>query len=94
MESINEKIKNLLVLAGDTSDEESQTALLMAQKMMLKHGINKDDINIEETSSNVVHESVLEGKYSNWVNELLGVIALIFDVNPITIQTGTLLLLC
>lgn len=39
-EKIIEKIKNLIQLANDNpSDEEGQTALLMAQKLMLKNNI-------------------------------------------------------
>ena len=40
-EKIIEKIKNLVKLAQDNpSDEEGQTALLMAQKLMLKHDVS------------------------------------------------------
>ena len=40
-EKIIKKIKNLMELAQDNpSDEEGQSALLMAQKLMLKHDIH------------------------------------------------------
>ena len=46
MESkIIEKVQNLLELAYDTpNDEEGQTALLMAQKLMVKHSLSMSDV--------------------------------------------------
>lgn len=45
-DKILEKIRNLLELAEDGgNDEESQTALLMAQKLMLKHKISQNELN-------------------------------------------------
>ena len=38
-QKILDKIRNLLTLAEDASDTEGQTALLMAQKLMLKYKI-------------------------------------------------------
>lgn len=47
-EKIIEKIKNLMELAQDNpSDEEGQTALLMAQKLMLKHDIHLSQVDDE-----------------------------------------------
>ena len=44
-EKIIKKIKNLMELAQDNhSDEEGQTALLMAQKLMLKHDIHLSQV--------------------------------------------------
>ena len=44
-DKIIEKIKNLMELAQDNpSDEEGQTALLMAQKLMLKHDIHLSQV--------------------------------------------------
>lgn len=46
MESkIIEKVQNLLELAYDApNDEEGQTALLMAQKLMVKHNLSMSDV--------------------------------------------------
>ena len=44
-DKILDKIRNLLELAEDGgNDEESQTALLMAQKLMLKHKVSQQDL--------------------------------------------------
>ncbi|WP_430510720.1 DUF2786 domain-containing protein [Gottfriedia solisilvae] len=75
METIEDKILKLLALANDSSDEESHTALLMAQKLMIKHDISIRDININEVNVSVTHEILLQGKFPNWVHELAGVIA-------------------
>lgn len=50
LDSILDKIKNLLELAADTPDDaEGQNAILLAQKLMLKH--NVDMSQIEELNS-------------------------------------------
>ena len=42
---IIEKIQNLLELAYDApNDEEGQTALLMAQRLMVKHNLSMNDL--------------------------------------------------
>ncbi|MCW1031095.1 DUF2786 domain-containing protein, partial [Streptococcus anginosus] len=44
------KIQNLLELAYDApNDEEGQTALLMAQKLMVKHNLSMNDITTTQT---------------------------------------------
>ena len=48
-EKIINKIKNLMELAQDNpSDEEGQSALLMAQKLMLKHDIHLSQVEVAE----------------------------------------------
>ena len=63
-EKLIEKIKNLIQLANDNpSDEESQTALLLAQKLMLKNNIalaeveQFDEPKKFETSSTIAKEA-------------------------------------
>ena len=55
MESkIIEKIQNLLELAYDApDDEEGQTALLMAQKLMVKHNLSMSDVTTVKTKNNI-----------------------------------------
>ena len=46
------KIQNLLELAYDApNDEEGQTALLMAQKLMVKHNLSMNDITTTQTKN-------------------------------------------
>lgn len=53
-EKIIKKIKNLLELAQDNpSDEEGQSALLMAQKLMLKHDIQLSQVEVPEEPEKV-----------------------------------------
>lgn len=63
-EKLIEKIKNLIQLANDNpSDEEGQTALLLAQKLMLKNNIalaeveQFDEPKKFETSSTIAKEA-------------------------------------
>lgn len=47
--AILKKVKGLLAIANDAgNDNESQSALLMAQRLMLKHGIGMKDLNEEK----------------------------------------------
>ena len=48
-DKIIEKIKNLMELAQDNpSDEEGQTALLMAQRLMLKHDVSLSQVELHQ----------------------------------------------
>lgn len=48
------KVQNLLELAYDApSDEEGQTALLMAQKLMVKHNLSISDIKTYQKNDNI-----------------------------------------
>ena len=72
------KIKNLMELAQDNpSDEEGQTALLMAQKLMLKHDINLAQVEVQEETKFETSTSL--GKSSRrilwWEKEIAVVIA-------------------
>lgn len=51
---IVQKIQNLLELAYDAPhDEEGQTALLMAQKLMFKHKLSMSDVTATKTKNNI-----------------------------------------
>ena len=72
------KIKNLMELAQDNqSDEEGQTAILMAQKLMLKHDINLAQVEVQEETKFETSASV--GKSSRrilwWEKDMAVVIA-------------------
>lgn len=48
------KVQNLLELAYDApNDEEGQTALLMAQKLMVKHNLSMSDIKASQKNDNI-----------------------------------------
>ncbi|UUX34513.1 DUF2786 domain-containing protein [Fundicoccus culcitae] len=68
---ILDKIKNLLSLAEDgNNDEESQTALLMAQKLMLKYRISQNEIN-EHGEQKIVVKSLSVYKRIYWWEKIL-----------------------
>ncbi|WFA76050.1 DUF2786 domain-containing protein [Streptococcus suis] len=77
MESkIIEKVQNLLELAYDApNDEEGQTALLMAQKLMVKHNLSIGDINSSRKNDNI-SEKVGHWEYRMvwWKEELAGIL--------------------
>lgn len=70
-DKILDKIRNLLSLAEDGgNDEESQTALLMAQKLMLKHKISQDELN-EGGRQEIVIKSLSVYKRLYWWEKIL-----------------------
>lgn len=70
-DKILEKIRNLLSLAEDGgNDEESQTALLMAQKLMLKHKISQNELN-EGGDQKIVIKSLSVYKRVYWWEKVL-----------------------
>lgn len=51
MEDVIRKIQKALALAHDKSSEkESQSAMLLAQRLMLKHNLSMSDISIQQTN--------------------------------------------
>ena len=51
---IIDKIQNLLELSYDApNDEEGQTALLMAQKLMVKHNLSMRDLAAAKPKNNI-----------------------------------------
>lgn len=68
-ESIIEKVRNLLNKneANGCTEAESQSAMLMAQKLMAKHGLDMADVDTEgEESKEVVHEGVTPIEKTIW----------------------------
>lgn len=80
-DKILQKIRNLLELAEDgQNDEESQTALLMAQKLMLKHKISQKEVNATESAEIVLKSLSVYKRIYWWEKSLATVIAQNFRV--------------
>lgn len=70
-DKILEKIRNLLELAEDGNrDEESQTALLMAQKLMLKYKISHNELS-QSSQPEIIIKSLSYYKRIYWWEKLL-----------------------
>ena len=70
------KIQNLLSLAEDGgNDEESQTALLMAQKLMLKHRISQDNLSDTNREEIVLKSLSIYKRLYWWEKSLVKIIA-------------------
>lgn len=75
-EKILEKIKNLLSLAEDgNNDEESQTALLMAQKLMLKYKISHQELSENDKNEIVIRSLSIYKRVYWWEKVLVQIIA-------------------
>lgn len=76
-ESILIKIKKALALANSGDTNESQTAMLMAQRLMAKHGIELSEVEeVEEQAKEVVDEQVTNrGRTPFWKKQLASVVA-------------------
>lgn len=75
-ESIKNKIQKLLTLAKDATDEESQTAMLHARKLMLKHNIQESElVSSFVHEKTVVNERVYRNKLIWWHLKLATIIA-------------------
>ncbi|MBF6625656.1 DUF2786 domain-containing protein [Aerococcaceae bacterium zg-BR9] len=73
-DKILDKIRNLLKLAEDgANDEESQTALIMAQKLMLKHKISQNELN-ESGQNEIVLKSLSVYKRLFWWEKILATV--------------------
>ncbi len=75
-ESIKTKIQKLLTLAKDATDEESQTAMLHARRLMLKHNIQESElVSSFVNDKTVVNERVYRNKLIWWHRKLAQIIA-------------------
>ncbi|UUD44608.1 DUF2786 domain-containing protein [Bacillus pumilus] len=82
-ESIIKKIKGLLAIADDSkNDEESQSAFLLAQKLMIKHDIQQSDVETtrDEKQEIIKGQAVAYKKLFWWERQLAGIIANNFRV--------------
>lgn len=75
-ETIKSKIQKLLTLAYDASDEESQTAMIHARRLMLKHNIVESEIlSFNTNQKNVSNERVYRNKLLWWHKKLAQIIS-------------------
>ncbi|MCM3273682.1 DUF2786 domain-containing protein [Paenibacillus elgii] len=77
MEDVLRKIKKALNLAHNNSNsEESQAALLLAQKLMLKHGLTASDIpNEKPKEKNVKRAHIRSSRIEWWYTKLSIIVA-------------------
>lgn len=67
------RVKSLLKLAEDNSNmEESQSAFMQAQQMMLKHGVDIDELEVEDKTKDILTKSATEYKRLWWWERTLG----------------------
>lgn len=73
---IIEKIQNLLELAYDApNDEEGQTALLMAQRLMVKHNLSMNDLTNSKTQKDIGETiGTWEYRLPWWQEKLAGIL--------------------
>ena len=75
-DKILEKIRNLLSLAQDGgNDEESQTALTMAQKLMLKYKISKNELQKDGQNEIIIRSLSVYKRIYWWEKVLVKIIA-------------------
>ncbi|HAM1321515.1 TPA: DUF2786 domain-containing protein [Listeria monocytogenes] len=77
------KVKKLLALAADASDEESRSALARAQALMTEHAISEADIfdhRKQNLSEEVIQTAVYDGRPRKWMYRLASIIAKNFRV--------------
>lgn len=78
-ERILKRVRKALNLANSKNDEESHTAMLLAQQMMAKYGIEMEDVNahLEEAPQKEVMEmyATKATKLQWWQKEVAGVVA-------------------
>lgn len=73
--SIIKKIKGLIAIANDEkNDEESQSAFIMAQKLMMKHNIAQSDVMDAQQSKEVSNGAVTVYKQLKWWETTLATI--------------------
>lgn len=77
-DSVMKKIQRLLAKAyNNTSDDEAQSALLLAQKLMIKHGIDAQEVEKKEEKEEKVSQEIFQTQSirAEWKMVLAGVIA-------------------
>lgn len=81
-DNIVKKIKGLLAIARDhKNDEESQTAFVMAQKLMMKHNIEMSEVEHENAGQEVIRgQATVYKRIVWWETELADIISKNFRV--------------
>jgi hypothetical protein len=91
-DKILEKIKRLFALSeNNSSEEESQAALLKARQLLQKHGLSMMDIDVQTDSKEDrmgCEEVSIDGRtmLPKWITLLAGVIALYFDIGCVFVN--------
>lgn len=83
VDKIIKKVKGLLAIAHDNkNDEESQTAFLMAQKLLIKHKISMSDVEDINASERTIQsgQATTHKKLFWWERELANIIEKNFPV--------------
>ncbi|EAW7076515.1 DUF2786 domain-containing protein [Listeria monocytogenes] len=86
------KVKKLLALAADASDEESRSALARAQALMTEHAITETDIfdyRKQNLTEEVIQTAVYEGRPHKWMYRLASIIAKNFRVKYFYSSNGS-----
>jgi hypothetical protein len=76
-ESILRKVRKALALAGNNpSEQEAQTAMLMAQRIMAQYGLSIGDVEVhqDQHKRNVVHKAATEYRKNRWWKKRLSAI--------------------
>lgn len=75
LDSIIRKIKGLLALAEDnTNDDEAQSAFVLAQKLMIKYNIEQSEITNEPDTSSITEGQATAYKTLFWYEKELAII--------------------
>ncbi|GLI90623.1 DUF2786 domain-containing protein [Bacillus subtilis] len=81
-EAIIKKVKGLLAIANDNkNDEESQSAFLLAQKLMIKHDISVSEVENRNEKADIINgQATAYKRLYWWETRLAGIIASNFRV--------------
>ncbi|MGG3102124.1 DUF2786 domain-containing protein [Bacillus velezensis] len=81
-EAIIKKVKGLLAIADDNkTDEESQSAFLLAQKLMIKHDISLSEVESQNEKTEIIKgQATAHKRLYWWETSLAGIIARNFKV--------------
>lgn len=77
-DKIIKKIAGLMQLARDANDEEGQSSIMLAQKLMLKHDIQMSEIDEIDDKPQINEIEMSFGRVLWWQRELAAVIAQYF----------------
>lgn len=90
-EEILEKIRKILAIAnGSNFEDEANTAMGMAKKLMTQYGLDMSDVEIkEDITAGIIEDSPdRNGKIMAWEKGLATVLQVLCDIKPILIVSG------
>lgn len=89
-DKIINKIQKLLALASSKNENEAQTAMLMAQKLMAIHNIEMSQVETVGVDNNVIEEQAdVKSHKTKWKRWLANVIAINFRCETFLRGYGT-----